>query len=150
MKTRKIILTVIATFIVLVLPIAYFVKSNNNTNDLSEINTSIKTYKVRFKSDRGFGNDRFDIYSFSLKSQDNLKDFKQKNDELDQIYDNNFETIMVTEQEKNNEMQELKADIEKLKNSKHILYKFIENDGTKKLYLYDKNANIGYCMILTI
>ena len=150
MKTRKIILTVIATFIVLVLPIAYFIKSNNNINDLSEINTSIKTYKVRFESDRGFGNDRFDIYFFSLKSRDNLKDFKQKNDELDQIFDNNFETMMVSEQEKNNEIQELKADIEKLKNSKHILFKYIEKDGTKKLYLYDKKTNKGYCMIMTI
>lgn len=150
MKTRKIILTVIATFIVLVLPIAYFIKSNNNINDLSEINTSIKTYKVRFESDRGFGNDRFDIYSFSMKSQDNLKDFKQKNYELNQIFDNNFETMMVSEQEKNNEIQELKADIEKLKNSKHILFKYIEKDGTKKLYLYDKKTNKGYCMIMTI
>lgn len=150
MKTRKIILTVIATFIALVLIIVYFVKSNNNIDDLSEINSSIKTYKVRFESDSGFGNDRFDIYSFSLKSQDNLKDFRQKNDELDQIFDNNFETMMVSEQEKNNEIQELKADIEKLKNSKHILFKYIEKDGTKKLYLYDKKTNKGYCMIMTI
>lgn len=137
-------------FISVVLSIVYVAKSNKNISDLSEINSSIETYKVRFKSDRGFGNDRFDIYSFSLKSQDNLKDFRQKNDELDQIFDNNFETMMVSEQEKNNQIQELKADIEKLKNSKHILYKYIEKDGTKKLYLYDKNANKGYCMILTI
>ena len=150
MKTRKIILMLILASIAVVLCIVYVAKSNKNISDLSEINSSIKTYKVRFESDRGFGNDRFDIYSFSLKSQDNLKDFKQKNDELNQIFDNNFETMMVSEQEKNNQIQELKADIEKLKNSKHILYKYIEKDGTKKLYLYDKNANIGYCMILTI
>lgn len=150
MKTRKIILMIILVFISVVLSIVYVAKSNKNISDLSEINSSIETYKVRFESDRGFGNDRFDIYSFSLKSQDNLKDFRQKNDELDQIFDNNFETIMVTEQEKNNQIQELKADIEKLKNSKHILYKYIEKDGTKKLYLYDKNTNKGYCMILTI
>lgn len=150
MKTRKIILMIMLAFISVVLSIVYVAKSNKNISDLSEINSSIKTYKVRFESDRGFGNDRFDIYSFSLKSQDNLKDFKQKNDELDQIFDNNFETMMVSEQEKNNEIQELKADIEKLKNSKHILYKYIEKDGTKKLYLYDKNTNKGYCMILTI
>lgn len=137
-------------FISVVLSIVYVARSNNNTSDLSEINSSIETYKVRFVSDRGFGNDRFDIYSFSLKSQDNLKDFKQKNDELDQIFDNHFEIMLITEQEKNNEMQELKTDIEKLKNSKHILYKYVEKDGTKKLYLYDKNANKGYCMILTI
>lgn len=150
MKTRKIILMIILAFISVVLCIVYVAKSNNNTSDLSEINSSIKTYKVRFESDRGFGNDRFDIYSFSLKSQDNLKDFKQKNDELDQIFDNNFETMMVSEQEKNNKIQELKADIEKLKKSKHILFKYVEKDGTKKLYLYDKNTNKGYCMILTI
>ena len=150
MKTRKIILMLILAFIAVVLCIVYVAKSNKNISDLSEINSSIETYKVRFESDRGFGNDRFDIYSFSLKGQDNLKDFRQKNDELDQIFDNNFETMMVSEQEKNNQIQELKADIEKLKNSKHILYKYIEKDGTKKLYLYDKNANIGYCMILTI
>lgn len=150
MKTRKIILMIILAFISVVLCIVYVAKSNNNTSDLSEINSSIKTYKVRFESDRGFGNDRFDIYSFSLKSQDNLKDFKQKNDELNQIFDNNFETMMVSEQEKNNKIQELKADIEKLKKSKHILFKYVEKDGTKKLYLYDKNTNKGYCMILTI
>lgn len=150
MKTRKIILMIMLAFIAVALCIVYVAKSNKNISDLSEINSSIKTYKVRFVSDRGFGNDRFDIYSFSLKSQDNLKDFRQKNDELDQIFDNHFETMMVSEQEKNNQIQELKADIEKLKNSKHILYKYIEKDGTKKLYLYDKNANKGYCMILTI
>ena len=150
MKTRKIILMIMLAFISVVLSIVYVAKSNKNISDLSEINSSIKTYKVRFESDRGFGNDRFDIYSFSLKSQDNLKDFKQKNDELNQIFDNNFETMMVSEQEKNDEIQELKADIEKLKNSKHILYKYIEKDGTKKLYLYDKNTNKGYCMIMTI
>lgn len=150
MKTRKIILIIMLAFISVVLSIVYVAKSNKIISDLSEINTSIKTYNVKFESDRGFGNDRFDIYSFSLKSQDNLKDFRQRNDELDQIFDNNFETIMVTEQEKNNQIQELKADIEKLKNSKHILYKYIEKDGTKKLYLYDKNTNKGYCMIMTI
>ena len=150
MKTRKIILMLILAFIAVVLCIIYVAKSNKTISDLSEMSSSIEDYTIKFKSDRGFGNDRFDIYSFSLKSQDNLKDFRQKNDELDQIFDNNFETMMVSEQEKNNQIQELKADIEKLKNSKHILYKYIEEDGTKKLYLYDKNANIGYCMILTI
>ncbi|MDU2131219.1 MAG: hypothetical protein E7E74_01310 [Finegoldia magna] len=150
MKTRKIILMLILAFIAVVLCIVYVAKSNKNISDLSEINSSIETYKVRFESDRDFGNDRFDIYFFSLKSRDNLKDFKQKNDELDQIFDNNFETMMVSEQEKNNKIQEFKADIEKLKNSKHILYKYIEKDGTKKLYLYDKNTNKGYCMIMTM
>lgn len=150
MKTRKIILMLILAFIAVVLCIVYVAKSNKNISDLSEMCSSIEAYTIKFKSERGFGNDRFDIYSFSMKSQDNLKNFKQKNDELDQIYDDNFETMMITEQEKNNEMQELKTDIKKLKNSKHILYKYIEKDGTKKLYLYDKNANIGYCMILTI
>lgn len=150
MKTRKIILMLILAFIAVVLCIIYVAKSNKTISDLSEMSSSIEDYTIKFKSDRGFGNDRFDIYSFSLKSQDNLKDFRQKNDELDQIFDNNFETMMVSEQEKNNQIQELKADIEKLKNSKHILYKYIEEDGTKKLYLYDKNTNKGYCMILTI
>ncbi|MBS5359944.1 hypothetical protein [Finegoldia magna] len=150
MKTRKIILMLMLAFISVVLSIVYVARSNKNINDLSEMSSSIEDYTIRFESDRGFGNDRFDIYSFSLKSRDNLKDFRQKNDELDQIFDNNFETMMVSEQEKNNQIQELKADIEKLKNSKHILYKYIEKDGTKKLYLYDKNANKGYCMILTI
>lgn len=150
MKTRKIILMLMLAFISVVLSIVYVARSNKNINDLSEMSSSIEDYTIKFISDRGFGNDRFDIYSFSLKSRDNLKDFRQKNDELDQIFDNHFETMMVSEQEKNNQIQELKADIEKLKNSKHILYKYIEKDGTKKLYLYDKNANKGYCMILTI
>lgn len=100
MKTRKIILMLMLAFISVVLSIVYVAKSNKNINDLSEMSSSIEDYTIKFKSDRGFGNDRFDIYSFSLKSQDNLKDFKQKNDELNQIFDNNFETMMLSEQEK--------------------------------------------------
>ena len=35
----------------------------NNRNELSELGTPVQNITLEYKSDRGFGNDKFDIYS---------------------------------------------------------------------------------------
>ena len=121
--------------------------AQNNRNELSELGTSVKNIKMAYKSERGFGNDRFDIYSFSIEGEIN---FNNENSNLEEIYQKEFRNILNTESKKNPELKEKQNQIENLLEKKRFVYKFINLKGTKKLYLYDSISNIGYCFILTI
>ena len=119
----------------------------NNRNELSELGTPVQTIKLEYKSERGFGNDRFDIYSFSLEGEVNFNDDASN---LEEIYQKEFRNILNTESKKNEELKEKQNQIENLLEKKRFVYKSINLKGTKKLYLYDSVSNKGYCFILTI
>ena len=61
-----------------------------------------------------------------------------------------FRSILNTESKKNQELKEKQNQIENLLEEKRFVHKFINLEGTKKLYLYDTVSNKGYCLILTI
>lgn len=119
----------------------------NNRNELSELGTPVQTIKLEYKSERGFGNDRFDIYSFSLEGEVNFNGDVSK---LEEIYQKEFKSILNTETKKNRELKEIQNQIENLLEERRFAYKYVILKGTKKLYLYDSESNIGYCFILTI
>lgn len=119
----------------------------NNRNELSELGTPVQTIKLEYKSERGFGNDRFDIYSFSIEGEVN---FNNEKGNLEEIYQKEFRNILNTESKKNSELKEKQNQIENLLEEKRFVYKYVNLKGTKKLYLYDSVSNIGYCFILTI
>ena len=119
----------------------------NNRNELSELGSSVQTIKLGYKSERGFGNDRFDIYSFSLEGE--VK-FNNEDSNLEEIYQKEFRSILNKESKKNPELKEKQNQIEKLLEEKRFVYKYVNLKGTKKLYLYDSVSNKGYCFILTI
>ena len=119
----------------------------NNRNELSELGTPVQTIKLEYKSERGFGNDRFDIYSFSLEGEVNFNDDASN---LEEIYQKEFRNILNTESKKNEELKEKQNQIENLLEEKRFVHKFINLEGTKKLYLYDLVSNKGYCFILII
>ena len=121
--------------------------AGNNRNELSELGTQVQHIKLEYKSERGFGNDRFDLYSFSLESE---VDFHNEDSNLEKIYQKEFRSIINTESKKHQELKEKQNQIEKLLKEKRLVYKFVNLKGTKKLYLYDPVSNIGYCFILTI
>ena len=121
--------------------------AQNNRNELSELGTLVQNLKLEYKSERGFGNDRFDIYSFSLEGEVNFNDEVNK---LEAIYQKEFRNILNTESKKNSELKEKQNQIEKLLKEKRFIYKYFILKGTKKLYLYDSVSNKGYCFILTI
>ena len=100
-----------------------------------------------YKSERGFGNDRFDIYSFSLEDEVN---FNNDDANLEVIYQKEFSNIFNTESKKNQILKEKQNQIENLLKEKRFSYKYVVLKGTKKLYLYDAVSNKGYCFILTI
>ena len=121
--------------------------AQNNRNDLSELGTHVQNIKLEYKSERGFGNDRFDIYSFSIEGEVNFNDNVSN---LKGIYQKEFRSILNTESKKNQELKEKQNQIEKLLKEKRFIYKYVILKGTKKLYLYDSVSKKGYCLILII
>ena len=119
----------------------------NNRNELSELGTSVQNITLEYKSERGFGNDRSDIYSFSLEEEVN---FNNDDGNLEEIYQKEFRSILNTESKKNQALKEKQNQIENLLKEKRFSYKYVILKRTKKLYLYDAVSNKGYCFILTI
>lgn len=143
MKSKSIILILI--LVTCIFTFNHF--AQNNRNDLSELGTSVQNIKLVYKSERGFGNDRFDIYSFSVEGEVNFNDDVSN---LEEIYQKEFRSILNTESKKNQELKEKQNQIENLLEKKRFVYKSINLKSTKKLYLYDTVLNKGYCFILTI
>ncbi len=121
--------------------------TQNNRNELSELGSHVRNIKLEYKSERGFGNDRFDIYSFSIEGEVNFNDDVSN---LEEIYQKEFRNILNTESKKNEELKEKQNQIENLLEEKRFVHKFINLECTKKLYLYDSVSKKGYCFILTI
>ena len=121
--------------------------AQNNRNELSELESPVQNIKLEYKSERGFGNDRFDIYSFSIEGEVNFNDDIRN---LEEIYQKEFRSILNTESKKNEALKEKQNQIENLLEEKRFVHKFINLEGTKKLYLYDSVSKKGYCFILTI
>ena len=121
--------------------------AQNNRNDLSELGTHVQNIKLEYKSERGFGNDKFDIYSYSLDGEVN---FNNEYANLEGIYQKEFRNILNTESKKNKELKEKQNQIENLLEKKRFVYNYVIQKGTKKLYLYDSVSKKGYCLILTI
>ena len=126
---------------------AFYHLVGNNRNDLSELGTHVRNIKLEYKSKRGLGNDRFDIYSYSLDGEVN---FNNEYANLEGIYQKEFRNILNTESKKNEELKEKQNQIENLLEEKRFVHKFINLKGTKKLYLYDSVSKKGYCFILII
>ena len=121
--------------------------AQNNRNELSELGAPVQNLKLEYKSERGFGNDKFDIYSFSIEGEVNFNDDIRN---LEEIYQKEFRSILNTESKKNEALKEKQNQIEKLLKEKRFIYKYFILKGTKKLYLYDSVSKKGYCFILTI
>ena len=143
MKSKSIILILIlVAFIFAINRLA-----GNSRNDLSELGNHVQNIKLEYKSKRGFGNDSFDIYSFSI---DGEVEFNNEDSNLEAIYQKEFRNILNTETKKNPELKEKQNQIENLLEKKRFMYKSINLKGTKKLYLYDSVSKKGYFFILTI
>ena len=139
--------TIILVLLLIASIFAFYHLVGNNRNELSELGTPVQNVKLEYKSERGFGNDRFDIYSFSI---DGEVEFNNDDSNLEAIYQKEFRNILNTESKKNPELKEKQNQIENLLEKKRFMYKSINLKGTKKLYLYDSVSKKGYYFILNI
>ena len=142
MKKR---IVLILLLVVTIFSVYYLI--GNNRNELSELGTPVQNIKLEYKSERGFGNDKFDIYSFYVEGE---IDYNNEDSNLEEIYQQEFRNILNTESKKNPELKEKQNQIENLLKKKHFVYNYVIQNGTKKLYLYDSVSNKGYYFILTI
>ena len=136
--------------LILILVVCIFEFSHfaqNNRNELSELGDFVQNIKLEYKSEKGFGNDRFDIYSFSIEGEVSFNDDVSN---LEAIYQKEFRNILNTESKKNPELKEKQNQMENLLEKKRFVYNYVIQKGTKKLYLYDSVSKKGYCLILTI
>ena len=143
MKSKTIILILILVACIFV----FYQLVGNNRNELSELGTPVQNITLEYKSEREFGNDRFDIYSYSLECEVN---FNNDYANLEAIYQKEFSNIFNTESKKNQALKEKQNQIENLLKEKRFIYKYVVLKGTKKLYLYNTVLNKGYCLIVTI
>lgn len=135
---------------IIILSAFIFLKEKMIISDLSDIGSHIDSYSVEYKSERGFGNDRFDIYSFKLKKSNEIGLFKL----IDSSFQNEYtyfesmvENIKIN---KGNSDTNIMEKLKKFMLNKNTKYYSIHVEGTKKLYLYNEKINKGYCLILTI
>ena len=139
------------TFILILLLVssifAFYHFTQNNRNELSELGASVQNITLEYQSERGFGNDRIDIYSYSLEGEVH---FNNEYANLEENYQKEFKSILNTESKKNQVLKEEQIQIENLLEDKRFIYKYVILKGTKKLYLYDSVSKKGYCFILTI
>ena len=137
-----------------------FTLSSCKNQDFKEIvDKEIVDYEMDieevYDSERGFGNDRFTIYSFSVSGNKDmagkpikdleknkpmsLKDIKPKLEYIKQNYKDKIKDI--------SEIEDFIRDLEAEENGKFMY--FVEG-GTYKLYLYNPNIKSGYLFVFVI
>lgn len=130
-----------------------FLSSCGINGDLRDISADISTHSVVFKSERGFGNDRFDIYSFSLKKPEDMSGFHMVSEEYEKFFWDfrcMIDVELMNDPSKASSLKVLKADIDKIKNQEDGRYLYVSSNGTCKLYVYSPTLKAGYCLILVI
>lgn len=137
----------IATVIFLATP-HLFIKGN----DLSELKVNNIEKKVEFASERGFGSDRFDIYSFSLPEGEELSDFKNLDDDYYTKYKFRFSSLIgIFDSEMGKkEMNRIQQEVKDLESNADTQYLYFTKNNMSKLYVYSQSINKGYCFILVI
>jgi hypothetical protein len=123
------------------------------SGDLKEISADISTYSLIYKSERGLGNDRFDIYAFSLKKAEDMGDFLKVSEESAKFF---WDFLVMIDLEAINDpsrassLKAVKADIDHIRNQEDGQYLYVISDGSSKLYVYSPTLNSGYCLLLVI
>ena len=122
-------------------------------DDLKELKGKASNRTIEYRSERGFGNDRLDIYSFTLppeavqtqffsilESQDSF--FKIKSDE--DVKDRVLNLIDILPKN-----DPLRNKLENLCNEKPR-FRYQSTFGTEKIYIINKEQEKGYCLIIEI
>ena len=122
-------------------------------DDLKELKGKASNRTIEYRSERGFGNDRLDIYSFTLspeavqtqffsilESQDSF--FKIQSDE--DVKDRVLNLIDILPKN-----DPLRNKLENLCNEKPR-FRYQSTFGTEKIYIINKEQEKGYCLIIEI
>lgn len=150
----KTILAIITALFLIVSSFIFLQNANKDINTIKHIVSEEMQIKKEFESQRGFGNDRFDIYSFNLEKPKNLKNFKNIDSEYE-YFSKNFKNMIDIEVDNSEnekfENKKIKKDMGLIENSDDGKYTYIETEKQKReMYIYSKNLNIGYYFVFEI
>ena len=144
------LLLAVCLFLIVLKPAGHFLQIED---DLKELKGKASNKTIEYLSERGFGNDRLDIYSFTLspeavqtqffsilESQDSF--FKIKSDE--DVKDRVLNLIDILPKD-----DPLRNKLENLCNEKPR-FRYQSTFGTEKIYIINKGQEKGYCLISEI
>ena len=122
-------------------------------DDLKELKGKASNKTIEYRSERGFGNDRLDIYSFTLppeavpnqffsilESQDSF--FKIKSDEDVKNRVLNLIDILPKDDPLRNKLENLC--------NEEPRFRYQSTFGTEKIYIINEGQEKGYCLISEI
>ncbi len=151
--TRIIRGSLIIVVILLVVGCALWYRRDTRAGDPATIQEVADAYHPVFESGRGFGNDRFDVYSFSLKtsaaSQLVSSKWKVYDQEFEMCYTRQFQTLLDVHGS-DIRLSKVRAKIEEIRRADDLRYRRIDRGSTTMLYMYSAAVDLGYCLILTI
>lgn len=101
-----------------------------------------------YDSERGFGNDRFTIYSFSVSGEKDMAGKPIK--DLDKNILSSLETIKQNHKDKIKNISEIDDFISNLEAEENGKFMYFVDGGTYKLYLYNPNTKSGYLFVFVI
>lgn len=130
-----------------------FILSSCKNQDFKEIvDKEIVDYEMDidevYDSERGFGNDRFTIYSFSVSGNKDMAGKPIK--DLDKNILSSLETIKQNHKDKIKNISEIDDFISNLEAEENGKFMYFVEGGTYKLYLYNPNTKSGYLFVFVI
>ena len=130
-----------------------FTLSSCKNQDFKEIvDKEIVDYEMDidevYDSERGFGNDRFTIYSFSVSGNKDMAGKPIK--DLDKNILSSLETIKQNHKDKIKNISEIDDFISNLEADEDGKFMYFVEGGTYKLYLYNPNTKSGYLFVFVI
>ena len=144
------LLLAVCLFLIALKPAGRFLQIED---DLKELKGKASNKTIEYRSERGFGNDRLDIYSFTispetvpnqffsiLESQDSFFKIQSDKDVKDRVL--NLIDILP----KNDP---LRNKLENLCNEKPR-FRYQSTFGTEKIYIINEGQEKGYCLISEI
>ena len=131
------LLLAVCFFLIALKPAGRFLQIED---DLKELKGKASNRTIEYRSERGFGNDRLDIYSSIIESQDSFFTIQSDKDVKDRVL--NLIDILP----KNDP---LRNKLENLCNEKPR-FRYQSTFGTEKIYIINEGQEKGYCLISEI
>ncbi len=130
-----------------------FTLSSCKNQDFKEIvDKEIVDYEMDieevYDSERGFGNDRFTIYSFSVSGNKDMAGKPIK--DLDKNILSSLETIKQNHKDKIKNISEIDDFISNLEAEENGKFMYFVEGGTYKLYIYNPKTKNGYLFVFVI
>lgn len=130
-----------------------FTLSSCKNQDFKEIvDKEIVDYEMDidevYDSERGFGNDRFTIYSFSVSGEKDMAGKPIK--DLDKNILSSLETIKQNHKDKIKNISEIDDFISNLEAEENGKFMYFVEGGTYKLYIYNPKTKNGYLFVFVI